>query len=401
MGGFKLTNLAAPTSDSDAARKVDVDAASAGMLPKEPVNVATTGNIADLAAGAPDTVDGVAVQAGDRVLVWQQTTQTENGIYVVDTVGTGSNGAWSRAADFDDVPSTEVQAGNSVYVDQGTLYNTTVFRLSGTGDLVVDTDDLVFVIYSRAEAIIAGNGLDKTGNTLSVNTDGQGIEISGDNLIIELDGSTLSKSASGLRVATQTASRALVSDGSGDIAVSDTTSTEIGHVSGVTSPIQTQLNSKLENIAEDTTPQLGGNLDVSGFSVEDPDADLVLAGQNSIKRAKQASKTSFIEEEYIHSISLAASQTDTTIAALTFAHATYEGMEITFKIKEATSGDVEIGTIRIVTNGTSVAINTVSVETASTGITFDAAVNGANINITYSSGANAATMRADVKKILS
>jgi hypothetical protein len=164
--------------------------------------------------------------------------------------------------------------------------------------------------------------------------------------------------------------------------------------------VLSDIAGKLDNIVEDTTPELGGDLDVGGFAIEDPDADLVIAGQNSVRRAKQASKSSFIEEEYIHSISLSSSQTNTAIAALTFAHATYEGLEITFKIKEATSGDVEIGTIRVVTNGTNIASNTISVESSSTGITFDAVINGANIEVTYSSGSNAATMRADVKKFL-
>jgi len=102
----------------------------------------------------------------------------------------------------------------------------------------------------------------------------------------------------------------------------------------------------------------------------------------------------------LHSISLSGSQTDTVLSDLTFAHATVEGLEIVFKVKEATSNDIKIGTIRVVTNGTSVVLNEVSTETADTGITFSAAINGANVEVKYSSGSNGATMRADVKKFL-
>lgn len=164
--------------------------------------------------------------------------------------------------------------------------------------------------------------------------------------------------------------------------------------------VKSDINSKIGSVAEDTSPALGGNLDVNGQDIEDADADILLAGQNSLKRAKQASKANFIEEEYIHSISLSASQTDTVISSLTFAHATIEGLEIVYKVKEATSGDIKIGTIRVVTNGTNVVLNEIGTETASTGITFSAAINGSNVEIRYSSGSNGATMRADVKKFL-
>ena len=107
----------------------------------------------------------------------------------------------------------------------------------------------------------------------------------------------------------------------------------------------------------------------------------------------------FIEEDYLDSIAMIGSQTDTVIAALTFAHATYEAVEILYKLKEAVSGDIKMGILLVVSNGTDVAITDTGAETADTGITFDAAVNGANIEISYSSGANGATMRAAVKRI--
>lgn len=155
---------------------------------------------------------------------------------------------------------------------------------------------------------------------------------------------------------------------------------------------------KLANVVEDTTPQLGGDLDVLAQAIESSSSEVLLAGQASVRRAKQASKTSFIEEEYIHSIALAGSQTATVISALTFAFATFEGLELTYKIKQTTSNDVRIGTIRVVTNGTVVVINDTWSDSTDLGISFSAAINGSNIEISYTSGTNGGTMRADVKK---
>lgn len=160
------------------------------------------------------------------------------------------------------------------------------------------------------------------------------------------------------------------------------------------------LAQKLANVVEDLTPQLGGDLDVNGKAIEDAANPILLAGQNSLRRAKQASKSSFVEEEYIHSIALAGSQTNSTMSALTFAFASYEALEITYKLKQTSTNNVRIGTIRVVTNGTTVVLNDVYTDSADVGITFSAAINGSNIEVRYSSGTNGATLRADVKKFL-
>ena len=130
MGSNKLTNLAAPTNDNDAARLIDVQNAQAGVKVKTPVQLASDSNISDLATGAPANVDGEGVQLNDRILVTGQTDTTENGIYVVDTVGSGSDGQWSRATDFDGTPSSEVTLGATVFVNSGTSYANTNFILN-------------------------------------------------------------------------------------------------------------------------------------------------------------------------------------------------------------------------------------------------------------------------------
>jgi hypothetical protein len=182
--------------------------------------------------------------------------------------------------------------------------------------------------------------------------------------------------------------------------VADSISDSVTDVAPSQNAVFDALAGKLANVVEDTSPELGGNLEVGANAIEAASNPVLLAGQNSVRRAKQASKTSFVEEEYIHGITLSGSQTNTVISALTFAHATFEGMEITYKIKQSTSNNVRIGTIRVVTNGTAVVLNDVFTDSADLEMDFSAVVNGANIDIRYSSGTNGGTMRADVKKFL-
>lgn len=106
----------------------------------------------------------------------------------------------------------------------------------------------------------------------------------------------------------------------------------------------------------------------------------------------------FYEEEYHDNVALSGSQTNTVIAAFTFAHADFEGLDIEYKLRESTSNDVRIATLRIVTNGTSISYSETGNETASTGITLDAIINGANVEVRYSSGTNGGGLMAVTKK---
>ena len=144
----------------------------------------------------------------------------------------------------------------------------------------------------------------------------------------------------------------------------------------------------IANLSEDTTPSLGGDLTLG--------ANVVVHDGDGMKRG--SSGTDFLEEEYMHSISLLASQTNTVMSSFTFAHASFEGCLIEYKMKEATSNDVRVGRLLVATEGTNTSIVDSFTETADTGITWSAAVNGANVEIKYSSGSNVCTMRADVKR---
>lgn len=152
-----------PTDDSHAATKGYVDAARAGLDVKQSVRAATTGpvNIAsDLENG--DTLDTtVTLATGDRVLVKNQTTASENGIYVVQ-----ASGAAVRAVDFDG--AGEVSGGAFTFVEEGTVNADSGWVVATNGPITVGSGDIDWVQFSGAGQIIAGDGLTKTGNTIDV-----------------------------------------------------------------------------------------------------------------------------------------------------------------------------------------------------------------------------------------
>lgn len=192
MGGFKLTNLNAPSSDADAANKAYVDAIAVGLTDyKESVRVTTTGNLSATFASntlvstsnGALTIDGVALSVGNRVLVKDQTSGLQNGIYSVSSAGSAGT-PWGLTRSTDADTSAEVTSGMYTYVSEGTTYAGTSWVLSTPDPIVLNTTSLTFVQFSGAGTINAGAGLSKSGNTLDVNVDGTTIEISSDALRI-------------------------------------------------------------------------------------------------------------------------------------------------------------------------------------------------------------------------
>ena len=190
MNSNKITSLANPTSAQDAATKAYVDGVSQGLDVKESVRAASTGN---LTLSGAQMIDGVSVVADDRVLVKDQTDATENGIYIA------AAGAWARAADFDGSASGGADAedvkGAFFFVEEGSTNADNGFVCTNTGSVSFGASDISFVQFSGAGSVIAGDGLSKSGNTLSVNVDDSTIEISSDTLQVKDAGITNAKLA--------------------------------------------------------------------------------------------------------------------------------------------------------------------------------------------------------------
>ena len=155
----RITSVADPTQAQDAATKAYVDAVKTGLDVKDSVRAATTANIT---LSNTQTIDGVALSVGDRVLVKDQSTASQNGIYVV------AAGAWTRASDFDNTPGTEITSGAFAFVEEGTTNSDSGWVLTTDGTITLGTTSLTFVQFSGAGQIVAGAGLTKTGNTLDV-----------------------------------------------------------------------------------------------------------------------------------------------------------------------------------------------------------------------------------------
>ena len=206
LNSQKITNLADPTADADAANKGYVDGVAQGLDIKDSVRAATTANITiSSALNNGDTLDGVSLSTNDRVLVKDQSSASENGIYIVG----------SSPARADDLAAGADAAGAFTFVESGTVNGDNAFVCSSDkGSAVVGTNNLTFVQFSGAGQIVASDGLSKSGNTLSVDLKSNGgLVIESSKIAVDLaassitgtlaisDGGTGSTSASASRTA--------------------------------------------------------------------------------------------------------------------------------------------------------------------------------------------------------
>ena len=268
----KITNLADPTDDNDAANKAYVDGVAQGLDVKDSCKVATTANITIATAlNNGDTLDGITLVTNDRVLVKDQSNAVENGIYVVG----------SSPARADDLAAGADAAGFFTFIEQGTNAENGFVCTSDKGSASVGSDALTIAQFSGAGQVIAGNGLDKSGNTLSVDLKSNGgLVIESTEIAVDLsassitgtlavsDGGTGSTSASGSRTnlglaigtdveahSDKLTELATMNQNTAD-ALADLTSTEVQILDGATvttaqlnrvdatSSIQTQLDGK-------------------------------------------------------------------------------------------------------------------------------------------------------------
>lgn len=162
FNGQRVISVGEPTQPTDATTKQYVDSVAQGLKIKDEVFVvAAVGNIDPATAGLGTYVDSTVVDTdGQRVLLTDQTSAIENGIWVAHET------AWTRPTDFD---TGDHAAGAYVHVTSGTEHagSSWVCNTSASAD-VIDTNALNFAEFSSAAQIAAGTGLVKDGNTLSL-----------------------------------------------------------------------------------------------------------------------------------------------------------------------------------------------------------------------------------------
>jgi hypothetical protein len=185
MSASDFTKLGDSTPDATANKLVqrdgsgnaNVDAARQGLDVKQSVRVATTAAInlsSELEAG--DVIDGVTLVAGDRVLVKNQGTAAENGIYVAV-----ASGAASRSSDANGTADTgELKPGTFTFVEEGTTNSDKGFVVSTNGTITVGSSAIAWTQFSGAGSFVAGDGISQSGNTINVNVVSDRTAITGD-----------------------------------------------------------------------------------------------------------------------------------------------------------------------------------------------------------------------------
>jgi hypothetical protein len=177
MATFKLTNLGTPTADADAATKAYVDGVAQGLDVKDSVRAGTTtaGTLASSFANG-SVIDGVTLDTGNRILIKNQATASENGIYTVNASGAPTRSTdMNLAAEF---------AGAFTFIEEGTTLADTGWVCTTNNPVTIGTTPITWSQFSGAGTYLAGDGLTLVGNTFNVGA-GSGITVGADTVSID------------------------------------------------------------------------------------------------------------------------------------------------------------------------------------------------------------------------
>lgn len=382
VSGQKITSLGTPTADSDAATKKYVDDAVSGIP-------------------APDLSDYVKK---DGSVAWTgDMSAGSNKLTNLDEPSASTDAATKNYVDTQiaAIPDPMVYMGtwdadqNDPTLADGTGTNGQVYQVTVAGTQDLGSGDIDFEIGDK----VVYNGSvwekwDMTDAVSSVNGQTGAVSLALSNLTnvdasAPDDGQVLTWSASSSKWEATTPGAGYTDQEAQDA------------VGGI---LDDGTIGDIEFAYDSGTPSISANIK-DGSVITDKIADdavtadkiestLVLKG--GTYRGATSSASTAVYEVYQHQMSLLSSQTAADIADLAFTHAQFDGCEITYKLKDSAT-NVRIGTLRIVTNGTVVTVNDTFTETAPTNFSFDVSIVSTEVRISYASGAQTATLRADSK----
>lgn len=282
----------------------------------------------------------------------------------------------SFAADADFVTDKgEIAAVGDIYLRSS---DNKIRFYNGTSWATVASQD------ASGNLVIEGN-LTVQGTTTTINS--QTLDVVDKNITTNKGGNDTTAEGAGLTVDRSSADGSLVYD-------STLTSKWKAGNAGFESEIATV--SGPQTLTEKTIIA-GGDFNPNGHAISDASNNILISPKDKLLRAKESSKTQYVEEEYFSSVALLSAQTNTVITELSFDTAVYCGVEITYVVKD-TNGSTKIGTFRAVYSNSDAFSN--STYAGSGDVVLSCDLSAGTLRILYSSGAYAATLKADVKRFL-